>query len=55
MTLAGHGVNDRDSEHGRKGKDLFKLERAASFGRKGHLRRMHTYSVTRQILEIPTD
>ena len=45
MTSAGHRVNDRDSEHGRKGKDLFKLERAASFGGKGHLRRMHTYSV----------
>ena len=46
MTLAGHRVNDRDShfsEHGRKGKNIFKLERAASFGRKGHVRR--TYSV----------
>ena len=30
-------------EHGRNGKDLFKLDRAASFGRKGHVRR--TYSV----------
>ena len=34
MTLAGHRVNDRASEHGRKGKDLFKLERAASFAEK---------------------
>ena len=43
MTFAGNRVNDRDREHGRKGKDLFQLERAASFGRKGHVRR--TYSV----------
>ena len=34
MTLARNRVNDRDREHGRKGKDL---ERAASFGRKGHV------------------
>ena len=30
-------------EHGRNSMDLFKLDRAASFGRKGHIRR--TYSV----------
>ena len=31
-TLARNRVNDRDREHGRKGKDLFWLERAVSFG-----------------------
>ena len=30
MTFAGNRVNERDREHGRKGKDLFLLERAAS-------------------------
>ena len=45
MASARNRVNDRDREHGRKGncKDLFSLERAASFGRKGHVR--HTCSV----------
>ena len=39
MTLATNRVNDRDREQGRKGKDL---ERAASFGRKGHVRRIYS-------------
>ena len=39
MTLARNRVNDRDREQGRKGKDL---ERAASFSRKGHVRRIYS-------------
>ena len=42
--LARNRVNDWDCEHGRKGKDLFQLEQAASF--KGHVR-CGTYSVCR--------
>ena len=42
ITLARNRVNDRDRdvhEHGRKGKDIFLLDWAASLGRKGHVRR----------------
>ena len=38
-------MNDRDREHGRKGKDLFLLKRAVSFGRKGHVRRTYMRSL----------
>ena len=49
-------------EHGRKGKDLFWLERAGSFGTKGHVRRtygvrafLEQHSIRGRNLFYPTD